>query len=104
MKDRVRMLFLLDTETFEFWVEGGFVGSFPGGGKLLDPLVWETLNGEHQPPGTWKHELYGMRENVMKVLRTGHRVTITENTWLLEFTSGCPLWNERVLLGAPSVC
>jgi hypothetical protein len=102
MKRRVRELFLFEEETFTFWVAAP-------SRKLsfsLAPhdLARAVLNGyEHEPPGSWKHELYTMKEDVIKVFKTSNRVTMNSNIWLIQFTSGCPLWNERILLGAPAV-
>jgi hypothetical protein len=104
VKDRVRALFLLDTESFTFWAPSERTESDDRLEKSPEELVRETLDGyEHQRPGTWKYDLYCMRGNVMDVLRTSNEVFLNSDTWLMEFTSGCPLWNERVLFGAPSV-
>jgi len=107
LKLSVRELFLLDEETFTFWVPGGSpssLGFIEGSPEYVVNLAVETLEGyQHQSPGTWKHMLYGMREDVINVLRSSNKIMLSVDTWLLEFTTGCPLWNERVLLGAPSV-
>jgi hypothetical protein len=92
---------LLDKESFTFW--------FPGHRRASYQIntIYELARGvldkyEHQPPGSWKRELYDMREDVIAVLRINNRVFI-KHFWFLEFTRESPLWNERVLLGAPSL-
>jgi hypothetical protein len=40
----------------------------------------------------------------MEVLFTNNKTFLDKSIWLIEFSSGCPMWNERVLLGAPSHC
>jgi hypothetical protein len=100
MKDMIRKFFLLDKETFTFSVPGSFSTSMDPDEKIMDTPAIETLDGyKDQPPRTWKRELYNMRVDVMTVLKTCNNVMIKRNIWLMEFTTGCALWNERVLLG-----
>jgi len=106
VRDAVRESFLLDQETFSLWAHTNLDTS---SGVSLDRSRWkavkETLNSyEHQSSDTWKHDLYDMREDVINILQTSNKIYLRKNTWLLEFTSGCPLWHERVLLGAPTLC
>jgi hypothetical protein len=99
-KQTLRERFMLD-EGFTMWFEGSRKPSFKH--PLWDELASDILaTYEHQPPGTWKRELYEMRGYVLRVLKIDNRVFL-KNFWFLEFTKGCPLWNERVLLGAPSL-
>lgn len=105
IRDEVRNLFLLDQETFTFWVGGIGTKSSPHF-RNLTPLglarsMLEQYQGE--PPHTWKRELYDMREQVFAILRTRNKVTINNRIRLLEFTNTCSLWKEPVLLGTPIV-
>ncbi|PMD61637.1 uncharacterized protein K444DRAFT_374957 [Hyaloscypha bicolor E] len=100
-KFQVRELFLLDKESFTFWFPGRRKASFNI--NTIHELARGVLDKyEHQPPGSWKRELYDMREDVIAVLRINNRVFV-KHFWFLEFTRESPLWNERVLLGAPSL-
>jgi hypothetical protein len=66
-------------------------------------LARDTLElYQSEPPDSWKHELYDMKEKVLDVPDTNNKVIIRKNMWLLEFTNACSLWNERVLLRAPT--
>jgi len=66
-------------------------------------LARDTLEQyQSEPQHTWKGELYGMKEEVLNVLRVNNQVFISKKMWLLEFTNTCSLWNELVLLEAPT--
>jgi hypothetical protein len=80
MKDRFRQMFLLGNETFTF--------SVPGGCSISEP--WETITPwtlgrgllelyQSEPPDSWKHELYDMKEKVLHVLDTDNKVIIGKN-------------------------
>jgi hypothetical protein len=100
-KIKARELFLLDKESFTFWFPGRRRASYQI--NTIHELARGVLDKyEHQPPGSWKRELYDMREDVIAVLRINNRVFV-KHFWFLEFTRESPLWNERVLLGAPSL-
>ncbi|KAN0093634.1 hypothetical protein V8E51_016818 [Hyaloscypha variabilis] len=108
MKDTVRECFLLDEEIFTFWASARQPSRSHSSRRPVSfvDLTRETLDSyEQQPSDSWKHDLYDMREDVIKIfIYARNKIYLNRNTWLLEFTSGCPLWHERVLLGAPTLC
>ncbi|KAE9368797.1 hypothetical protein N431DRAFT_64443 [Stipitochalara longipes BDJ] len=105
MISELRERFLLDEEIFTIWVpanQGNPSEISTSLGLSLRDMLEETLKSyEHQLSGTWKHDLYEMRRDVIKILYTSNKIFLNRNTSLLEFTSGSPMWHERILLGAP---
>jgi len=103
----IRRGFLLDEETFTFWTPSATGLSRPSpmyGREQASLLMEKTLESYSQhPSGTWKHDLYTMREDVMKIFSI-KKIILGRNTWLLQFTDDSPLWHERVLLGTPVTC
>lgn len=99
----VRQRFLLDDETFTFSVPGSSLSSMNLAARTAMSVAEKTLlRYEQQPAGSWKHSLFYMRTDVLKVLNIPKDILITTESaiQLIEFTSSCELWNRRVFLGA----
>jgi hypothetical protein len=100
LKARTQADFFLDGASFTFYVPGSNLPSF-GDGPAHKQAIETLARYESEPQGTFKHGLYLKRNTVIKLLFIKSEIQLTKNMWVLEFTNSSPLWNERLLLGAP---
>lgn len=104
MKLETRNSFLLGDEGFTFSIPGAVSHSESHEEPYLEDLIEQTLlTYEHQPVGSWKHGLYDMRHEVLKILDISNDVLIAKEhrIQLLEFTPSCGVWKAKVCMGAP---
>lgn len=104
MKLEARKSFFLGDEGFNLVVPGLSSLSPPNCPPFLQELIEQTLlRYEHQPAGSWKHGLYDMRNEVLKIMDLPEDVVIAkeDRIQLIEFTPSCGLWKAKVCMGAP---
>lgn len=99
----VQELFMVGEETLTPFIPG--FRPIKSSEEKLEPrdIAKATLaRYKDEEPGSWKHMLYSNLDDVVAVLCTSPKVPISRNIYVLEFDIDCPLWKQRVLLGAPS--
>jgi hypothetical protein len=67
-------------------------------------IVHEVLESLHnEPVGTWNHELYLLKKDVIRILFASNIILLdqwtTQHLWILDFTRESALWSQTVLLG-----
>lgn len=111
-KKSLRELFLFDNDTFTFEIAPRADEAPKTSYRIRDEMAYDimqqivvdTLFGYgQQPAGSWKHNLFEMRDEVLKLLNIERVV----NPWgfnieLIEFTRQCELWDKKIFLGAPN--
>lgn len=104
MKLETRKSFLLGDEGFTFSVPETGSHSESHDEPYLEELMEQALlRYEHQPAGSWKHGLYDMRNEVLKILDIPNNVLIAKEhrIQIVEFTPSCGVWKAKVCMGAP---
>lgn len=105
MTRAVRELFLLDDETFTFWVPGVRTKSHPFfPANPISPMTFcqdALARYQSEPAGSRGRELFDMREVVTELLCLPNKIVLPKHLILLEFTKECDLWRHTVHLGAP---
>jgi hypothetical protein len=94
---------------FMFNNEGFTADFFEEHPKSRQPAPYKTMVGaiskaldeySNEPEGTWKHNLYNMKEQVIAVVMVRNKLILSDYVWILDFDRSSSLWKKRVRLGA----
>ncbi|KAK0744293.1 hypothetical protein B0T21DRAFT_281119 [Apiosordaria backusii] len=107
--EKIRKTFFFGSDSFTFHVLLGY--RFPAISEILCMRrVCRTMNEickaallsyAQEPVGTWRHQLFQMKDQVLKVINLGPEIYLTQtmNVHLVEFTQDTELWHKTMLLG-----
>jgi hypothetical protein len=104
LKDEMFRLFLFGNASFQVQLQGSSeasTNSYPVNPPIVVREALESLQTE--PVGSWNHELYVMKEEVIRVLFANNIIFldqyIARHLLILDFTKQSSLWSQPVLCG-----